>query len=467
MLIKSITVVLFLLLILRLAVCVCSSAGIGWDFTQYYRTGNWIFLKQEENLYTIKTSSMHCFQQHIGEHVSEELGVDNQKRNQGCKTTENVEELITGSGRLGYIGFPISAYIFAPLAAFTPRQALLIFKVQCALFFVAALSLLYRSFQNVATTRMRKDLILPLYLTICLFYEPFWFVFTVGGQATPINLLLFVLFHNFYVQKRSFWAAFFLSVGILIKPFFALILLIYVFALDSRFLRNLIVLLGLWSIFSISLLGWSLHMEWLNVIRDSTRGLAEPWWNNSSILGFFYNFWSWWHGATLGTAGEVHGLFMGVIFTFKIFVIVLFFWLVRNTQAQNLEPQQYRHQLVSLSIMFALLFSNICWPHYLAFLFVPVLFLLVTSHKLTRYGKVLVWLILLSTLSVQSRFAQKYVLSFLTEYSFFQTLMAGMFGSATLILTTILLIIYHGDVIRSQWGLKLFPQNAENGNDIN
>jgi len=156
-----------------------------------------------------------------------------------------------------------------------------------------------------------------------------------------------------------------------------------------------------------------------------------------------------------------------IIFTFKIFVIVLFFWLVRNTQAQNLEPQQYRHQLVSLSIMFALLFSNICWPHYLAFLFVPVLFLLVTSHKLTRYGKVLVWLILLSTLSVQSRFAQKYVLSFLTEFSFFQTLMAGMFGSATLILTTILLIIYHGDVIRSQWGLKLFPQNAENGNDIN
>jgi hypothetical protein len=444
-------VILILLLIGRVALSVYSTAGISWDFANYYRTGKRIFNGQEEDLYRTSLSNMRRFKQFIGEHLSEQTRSPKQYH----------PESAVFSGRYGHIGLPISAYVFAPLGAFKPRYALLVFKAQSVLFLASALLLLYPLFQKISSARIRKDLILPLYLFICLFYEPFWFVFATGGQATPLNLFLFVLFHRFYVQDRPLLATLFLSFGILIKPFFVLTVLIFVFARDFRTLRSLIMWLSFEAILSVAVLGWPLHLEWMNVMGESARGLAEPWWNNSAILALFYNFWSVSQGAGLDPAGEIAGPFLGVVIAFKILVILMFFRFVRYTQAQDLEPQQVRHHMVSLAILFALCFSNIIWPHYLAFLFVPLLFLLVPSLRLPRNGEILAWLILISTLAVQSRFAQRYVLSLLINYPLFQASVAGVFGSGTLILTLVLLMFYHRHIIRSQRALRLFPQAIE------
>jgi hypothetical protein len=297
-----------------------------------------------------------------------------------------------------------------------------------------------------------------VYLGICLFYEPFWFVFAVGGQATPLNLLLFVLFHRFYVQGRSAWAALFLSVGILIKPFFALTLVVFAFAREVRLLRDVGLLLCAEVALSIALLGLPLHIEWITVLRESASGLAEPWWNNSAIAGLIYTLWCAAQGAGLGPAGEAHGPVVAAIIALKALIAGFFFWLTRRLITHGAASQASRHQLVCLSILFALLFSSIVWPHYLAFLFLPLLFLLAVSKQLPGYGRTLVWLSLVSTLAVQSRFAQKYVLSLIADYEVPQALMAGLFGSCTLILILVLVVGYYRRIVTFKWQLNPFPR---------
>ncbi|MEJ7712603.1 MAG: glycosyltransferase family 87 protein [Pyrinomonadaceae bacterium] len=439
-----------LLLVLRVGVSVCSGAGIGWDFVNYYRTGSRIFNGQKEKLYRESLTVSSSFGLLTSEQVNKKPTVDHQR-----EAGEKIEEDLSG-----YVGLPISAYVFAPLGAFSPSYALLIFKAQCAVLLADALFILYPAFSNAASGTLRKDLILPLYLVVCLFYEPFWFVFSVGGQATPLNLLLFVLCHRFYVQDRLAWAALFLSLGILIKPFFVLTVLVFIFARDFRFLRNLIVLLTVEIVLSIALLGWPLHLEWLTVMQKVASYSSETWWNNSAIFGSLYNYWCVLQGTGLAPAGEMHGPILGLVVAFKFLLVVMFFRMVQNTKRQNLEPQQQRHHIVSLAILFALLFSNIVWPHYLAFLCVPLFFLLIHSRRLPKFGEILIWLILISTLAVQSRFAQRYVLSMLGDYPLIQASFAGLFGAGTLILTLILLVAYHGKITRSGWEAKLFPRHS-------
>jgi hypothetical protein len=443
---------LILLIILRVGVCVSSDQGIGWDFANYYRTGSRIYSGQKDLLYTVEASSASVFEELTGR----KDGTTSNRNEVEAGKPEGEGEV--GSGRLGHIGFPLSAYLFAPLGAFNPRLSLVIFKAQSAICLALALFLLYSPFRKVAEGYMRKTYILPLYLILCLFYEPFWFVFAAGGQATPLNLLLFVLFHRFYIQERSFWAAFFLSLGILIKPFFALTLVVFVFAREYRLLRNLALVLSAEVALSIMLLGLQLHLEWLIVLRESVSGLAEPWWNNSSIMGFVYTLWCVSQGAGLGPAGEVHGLILVPIAAFKVVILVMFFMLAQKIRTWAPELQERRHQLVCLSILFALLFSSIVWPHYLAFLFIPLVFLLANCAQLPKYAKVFVWLVLLSTLAVQSRFAQKFVLSLLTDYPLPQAFLAGLFGSGTLILVFLLLVTYHRQIISFRWKIEPFQQ---------
>jgi len=357
------------------------------------------------------------------------------------------------------VGFPISSYVFAPLGSMAPRDALLVFKAQAALLFALALFLLYQPFRNVSKEFVHKATILPTFLVICLFYEPFWFVFAVGGQSTPLGLLFFVLFHRFYVQGDKLWAALFLSIAILLKPFLVPAVLIFVIAKDFRLLMNL---MG-WLIFaggaSVLVLGWSLHLEWLEQVRKIALQQLPPWWNNSSIWSLFYSISSVAQGGTLEAPERMNG-WLTAIAAFRVLIVAWMFKLVHDVKTLNIETQQLRHQLVSLSILFALFFSDIIWPHYLAFLFIPLVFLIASRTQLSRYSNLLGWLIFLSTLAVQSRFIQKFVLALLMEYPMTQALVAGLFGGGTLVLVLILLIFHHGDIIRSQRESNLFLPNA-------
>ena len=404
-------VILILLITLRVGVSVCLTAGMGWDFPNYYRVGTLLLNGQEEDLYQVNVSG-------------------------------------------GIVGFPISSYLFAPLGMFAPRQSLLFFKAQAALLFAAALFLLFRSIQESGIAVQDKGAMLSAFLLSCLFYEPFWFVFAAGGQSTPFAMFLLVIFYRFYLKGQDWWAALCLSGATLIKPVLAPAALIFVFAGDLRLLRNLMVWLSLAAMASVLLLGWPLHREWLELLISTALSELPPWWNNSSVWGVFYSVWSIKHGGSLDAPEKMQGVSLGIILILKALITVWMFRLVHVVKTQNLERQEVRHHLVSLAILFALVLSDIVWPHYLAFLFVPLIFLIVAANRLPLSPRALVWLILISSLAVQSRFAQRYALSTITEYPLVQSLVAGLFGSGTLILTFILFSVCQLDIIRSLRGLK-------------
>ena len=433
---------LFLLLGARLIVSIWSTAGIRWDFANYYQTAQRITDGDVENLYRLPRSTMTDFYESIGE--TSPLPVANGSRS---RATAEVP-----SGRRGFIGFPISAYLFAPIGFASPRRAVLVFKLQSAVFLVGALVLLYPAFRDSAKHRLTSQQALAVYLLIALAYAPFWFVFATGGQATPVCLFLLALFHRFFILGKPTAAAIPLSVAIMIKPFFALTLPILALAGEWRLILRLLACLLAGAVASVLLLGWPLHAEWMAVMRDASAGLAEPWWNNSGLFAIVYNLWLGWHHHDLTPAGEIRGPIAGAIGVIKVLILGYFGVLARRTGRADVDERVKRHHLVAIAIVFALCFSSIVWPHYLAFLFLPLVFWLFPPTPLPRHAEVLVWTILISTLAVQSRAAQRFVLSVLDAYPYPQAVVAALFASGTLLLTLALMLSSHDRLLYSLSG---------------
>lgn len=426
---RSAVVLIGVLLAIRLGVSVWSTAGIGWDFPNYHHTARIVTGGELHNLYRLPQSRLDRYHRLIGEPEAS-----------GTPTVDRTGDPYVPSERLGFIGFPISAYVFAPMGWLQPRWAVLLFKATGAIFFVISLTLLYRMARRSGT------LTPAVYLLICLLYSPFWFVFSTGGQATPLNLLLFVLFWRAFAGGQVATAAMWLALGILIKPFFALLLPILVIGGEWRAVLRVGAWLGLGVSVSILFLGWPLHAEWLNVLRVSSQGTAEPWWNNSSIFGAIYTVWSVLMRGELAPAGELHGPILVGVGLLKLVILGVFAHLSRQVAGSAMPSAAKRESLAGLAIMFALCFSNIVWPHYLAFLFVPVVLALFRTPPLPKSIALTLWAILISTLAVESRFAQRFALSLIDQVPVAQAVVAGAFGACTMLLTFGLLVAFRRQV---------------------
>ncbi len=416
---RALRVGLFCLLALRLVVSVVSQRGIGWDFPNYYNAAGRIVHGQSQALYD------------------------------STGTIGGQPPL--GDRRQIYYGVPLSAQLFAPLGLMEPKTAVVIFKAVCALCYILGLVLLYRSLQRALNGRPRADLVLTAYLTTCLLFAPFWFTFEVGGQATAINFLLLVLFYRTYVAGNTAGAAWWFGLGVLVKPVLAPMGLIFVFASEWRLVRDLVMVGLLLGLASVLLMGWPLHEAWLALVRRDAAQITIPWWNNASLAGMFYNLWYGWRGDSgLEATTAPSSAFQALNAMLKLLLIGLFFWLVRQTKREPLGPYQRRHHLAMLSLVFALLFSNIVWPHYLAFLFLPLAFALPRADRLARGAAIWLWLIVLSVLSVESRFAQRFILGLLDGERGLQALFASLFGGCTLLLLVVFLLRNNRALIRSQ-----------------
>ena len=390
--------ILSALLLLRVLFAITSEAGGGWDFATYYRAGTLLVGGHAQELYDVRAPTA----------VS---------------------------------GLPISSLVLVPLGILLERDALLFFKIQSALFFAAALFILYPYVRARVSNWIQPNLILPLYLLIALLYAPFWFVFEVGGQLTPLALFCLVLFHRFYLGERAVAAALFLSLAIVLKPFLGAAVLIFLLARDFRFLKYLVLFLAAEVAASLLVFGWQLHLDWLITFSQLARGWTAPWWNNAAIWGVLNALWFGIQGLEATPEGQEPALLLVVTLALQGVLVLLFWRFVQVKQIQTTMEQ--RDFLVSLALLFSLCFPSLIWPHYLALLIIPLAFLMVRLPMIPRVGQLWVLLILLSTLSVELRFAQRLVLSLLASVPLAQSFLAGLFGSGTLILCLLFLIIYH------------------------
>lgn len=410
-------IALLALIAARLVISVASGTGYYWDFVNFYNTGSRMYHGEGVDLY------------HVAAPIAGRPPM--------------------GSSRFEYVGFPLSAYVFAPLGALAPRPALLAFKAACAACFALGLVVLFRHFRLFLGDGWQPDQDLSWCLLLILLFEPLWSVFVIGGQATPLVFLLLAVFLRSYTSDRLWLAAACLSAAALIKPFVGVMVVVFVMAGDWQLLLRLAGCVAVEAAASLLLFGWQPHLEWFHIVLKESSRWAVPWWGNCSLLAFFGNFWLYGGRPEFGLP-PVPPMFAGLQVVAKIGLMATFLWLVRSARAAHFSPEEKRNYYVFLAVLFPLFLSTVVWTHYLAFLLIPLLFLLVRYRSLPKYVRVLTVLILISTVRANFWPIMPYMLDAIPVHTVLAKAAVGVYGSGTLILTLILLLAFHRDMLHTQ-----------------
>lgn len=413
---RYVQITLLALIAARLLVSVASGAGYYWDFVNFYNTGARMVHGEVDNLYRASAPI--------------------------------AGEAPLGSSRFEYVGFPLSAYVFAPLGVLPPRAALLAFKAAAAACFALGLIILYRYCRD-RFAGWRSDVALCLYLLLILLFEPLWFVFAIGGQATPLIFLLLVLLLWSYTADRLWVSALCLSVATLIKPLLGLMVLIFLMAGDWQLLTRLGGCFAFEGALSWLIFGWERHVEWVRIVLKESSRWAVPWWNNCSILGFFGNFWLYTDEPQFGLT-PVPRVFSEVQAVFHLLLIVGFLWMVSRLRRRAGVAENKRQCFVLLAILFPLFFSTIVWPHYLAFALIPLLLFAAQYSRLPAFGRLLIGAAFVSTLRANLWPVTTFLQRVLTIDTPLATFAISLLASGTLILTLILALVYHQYLLRTE-----------------
>jgi Glycosyltransferase family 87 len=410
---RLLQLVLIALLATRTLLKIVSGAGMSWDFVNFYNAGRRIFEGQLSNLY--------------------------------APPLPVAGEPAAANGLLQYVGFPISALVFAPLGALPARWALVALKAACAVCFGLGLVVIYQHCRERVGGIWRSDAALCIYLILILLFEPFWFVFAIGGQATPLAFLLLAVTMVAYTAGRFWPAAACLSVVILMKPAMALAGMIFVFAGAWPLLTRLTACLAAEATLSWMVFGWQRHLEWVQMVFQESRRWAVPWWNNSAILGAVANWWIYAGRAKFDPVSAPAG-FGQVQAVLRVLLVVQFFWMVRRARGPEWTPEGRRQHQVLLALLFPLFFSTVVWPHYLAIAFIPLVVLAAHFSLLPRLGRLLLVAAFLSTIRTNLR-VTAWLTDALPSDRLLRILLMSLFGASTLLLMLTLLIAF-GDRLR-------------------
>jgi hypothetical protein len=328
------------LLVLGCAVGIAVPAGLGWDFANFYDTGRRVAAGQLTDIYDPGTP-------------------------------------IAGgppSTALGFYGAPISAFLYAPLALLPPHAALVAFKLADTAALWAALWLLYRAGQGrIGADASARARFAARFALAALLFQPFWTIYRVGGQTTPFAFLLLTVGLLAHLRGRVVWASLCFGVAALIKPAFLLGYGFLGLLAGPRFI-GASLLHGAWiGALSIALCGWPLHETFLAKMLANS-GLIARWTYNSS-LWILPNEIAWWRA---GPGAEAIALPRSLVWPLQAAILAGFAALARWTQYASLSPPARIHHAWALALTFFLLFSATAWEHYLAVLFLPVCFWLVS-----------------------------------------------------------------------------------------
>ncbi|MGQ0542225.1 MAG: glycosyltransferase family 87 protein [Blastocatellia bacterium] len=315
-------------------------AGLGWDFANFYDTGRRAAAWQISDLY-------------------------------------KPESLIAGEqpqGKLSFWSAPISAFLYAPLSLFSAEWALIFFKIQNALACFAALWLLYRNnrrFDESETTDNWR--FAALFAVLVLIYQPFWTIYRVGGQTTPTIFLLFTIALLFHTGEKFRISAVCIALALLIKPAFVFMLLPLCLISGWRFIRELLVIFTVIGLFSIFLLGWNVHAEFLQTMMQGLTN-AYSWQYNSSLYVTAENL-------RLLAAEPVNPQIIGILTAaVKLAVVFLFGWLFWKSRNEKWPTAARRQFDFLMSVTFCLMISQTVWEHYLI-VFFPLLAYIAANYR--------------------------------------------------------------------------------------
>lgn len=405
---KRAAIMLLAIIVIASIVGVLVPAGIGWDFANFYDTGRRAAAWQIEDLYS-------------------------------------PESRIAGEspqGGMAFWGAPVSALLYAPLSLFSPNMALIAFKIENMLACFAGLWLLYRhNLRFIGRDRESQWRYAAIFCALILVFQPFWSIYRVGGQTTPTVFLLLVIALISLTENRLWIAAVCLILAVLIKPGFVFILVPLTLLSGWRFVRNLAVTSAGIGIFSIILMGWGVHEQFLKMMIRGSQG-GYPWFYNSSLYVAAENL-------KLLASPPVVSPFLGLTVTaVKAIVLGLTFYLLWVGRKKIEQPEAARHFNFQIACVFTLLISQTVWEHYLAVMFIPLSYIVASCRSTSRGASILLGLIFLFSAG------QNIILINVLRYRFdFNTvpelILAGLLKSAPLVLMLIFLAFYNRQMLRS------------------
>lgn len=396
---------LVLVLVVRAVLSVSVSSGLHWDFVNFFNAGSRVYVGDIESLY--------------------------------------VSASVEGEQpELQYVGFPLTAYLLAPLGAFEASISLRLFKLACALCLSIGLVALYRHLRSSFPRAWPPGAGAVLFACWVLAFEPFWFVFVVGGQTTPFGFMLLVLFVHLFVTGRLWPAAGCLALAILVKPFLALMGFVFLFSGRWGLLARLAVWGAAAAVLSVALLGWQPHVEWVEILlQESSHRWSARWWNNASVTNYLANFW------TYGTSPPrevgitaIPPAFQVLFPAYKAFALGLFGWLSVRVARADLTAPGRAHSICVLAILFPMHFSTLVWPHYLEFLFVALALLLSQPFRSSKAVPLLFAAVLFLSLRVDLVVMFVLGVRWSPPETILGTALLGLLGSGALMVTAVLMM---------------------------
>lgn len=326
-------------------------AGLGWDFANFYDTGRRVAAGQLQDIYN-PTSLI--------------AGVDPQ-------------------GKMAFWGAPISAWFYVPLSFLPPSVALFTFKLIAVLATAAALVLLYRLTRRwVEDSPGRQVRYALVFATLVLIFQPFWTIYRVGGQTTPLVLLLLVLGMTSYVKENYLATAIWMVLAVLIKPAFIIVPGFLALVSGRRYLVNLVAVGAVVGLASIALLGWPIHREFLEILRRGSDK-PSPWPFNSSLYIIADAFRPIADSIPIRRTGGWFPDLMRILL--KLLVVASVVMVMVQSYRHSFSEIRRRLFNFLMAISFTLLISQVVWEHYLAVLFVPLIFLVASWPRLDRAAR--------------------------------------------------------------------------------
>ncbi len=419
---RQLTLLILLLILAGSVVGIMVPAGSGWDFGNFYDTGRRVVAGQIQDIY-------------------------------------HAERLIGGEpphGKMRFWGTPISAWLYAPLGYLSPPWALIAFKIQNTLAYFIALGLLYfhnRRFvgnpYSPTFDKIQYELaqarFAAIFAFLSLIYQPFWTVYRVGGQTTPTLFLLFTLALLSHTNLQLFLSALFLILACLIKPSFITALIFLTCISGLRFFGYVVAIFSLIGLVSLSTMGWNLHKEFLILMGEGTRKLS-PWFYNSSLYVTLDNFKIFLQPQSDSPSRSV--VFTLCLFGLKAIVVGTFIYLIIQSRSQKWFPTARRHFDFLMAVSFSLLISQVVFEHYLAPLFLLLIYVVASHRAFSLRVMTLIGLIFLLAVG-QNLILIDFLRTHFQWDSPVELLLTGLFKSGPLLLTLIFLWKYAGELFQS------------------
>jgi hypothetical protein len=343
-------------------------------------------------------------------------------------------------------GTPASALFYAPLSFFGARTASTLLKLESTVAIFLALWLLWRYFRRFsAVTPAAEWRFAAIFAFASLLFQPFWTVYRVGGQITPTVFLLLVIAMFAYMAGRELITAILLVLVVTMKPAFILIFAGLVLLAGLGFLVRALIVGAVAAGASILILGWQVHWNFLQRIMDGSS-VTRIWRYNSSL---FVPIADVRHINALGEPSAVVELAASVASAALVAgALATLGYLVWRSRKFEWKPAARRHFNFLIAILLFLLASKVLWEHYLAPLFLLLVYVWANRNDFSRGA-----LVVVAAISAAAATQNLVLVNFIAERVSIETIPAaigiGLFMAAPLILTLVFLWRYGNEWLRS------------------